>query len=205
MLKQMFKFGFMVLISAILISGYSFAQVSGVPSKDIKKTTAKSMYPVFTISPVAGIIFPMSELGNNYQAGFNGGLDAGVRLNKELGLYAKTGYYSLTDVVEGAPNSSYIEVSAGPRYYFSSKNLKSTFFLEAGVGAYIFSQDAYETETGSIDRKSNTNAGVNVGPGVTLQLSKSIDVILKSKYHLIFNDAGTRSFLTALGGLEFKF
>jgi hypothetical protein len=163
------------------------------------------MYPIFTLSPVAGVIFPTSQLGNEFEAGFNGGLDAGVRLNRELGIYAKTGYYSLTDATVGAPNSSYFELSAGPRYYFTSKNLKSAFFLETGVGAYIFSQDAYESEGVSYDRESNTNVGLNVGPGVTLQLSKSIDVILKSKYHIVFNDYGTRSFLTALGGLEFKF
>lgn len=96
-------------------------------------------------------------------------------------------------------------MSAGPRYFFSSKNLKSTFFLETGVGSGYFSAGYDTKQKPEVLTEINTNVGVNVGPGVTLQLSKSIDVILKSKYHLIFNDAGTRSFLTALGGLEFKF
>ncbi len=205
MFKQIFKLAMCVLISGLFMSGYSNAQVPNATTKSNKSITAKSMYPIFTLSPVAGVNFPMSQLGNEFEAGFNGGLDAGARLNKELGIYAKAGYYSLTDAAATAPNSSYFELSAGPRYFFTSKNLKSSFFIETGVGAYIFSQDAYESGGVSFDRKSNTNVGLNVGPGVTLQLSKSIDVILKSKYHMIFNDAGTRSFLTALGGLEFKF
>jgi hypothetical protein len=56
-----------------------------------------------------------------------------------------------------------------------------------------------------VAKVSSTNIGLNVGPGVTLQLSNSIDIILKTKYHMIFNSGGSRSFVAALGGLEFKF
>jgi hypothetical protein len=49
------------------------------------------------------------------------------------------------------------------------------------------------------------SGGVNVGPGATLQLSKSMDIIMKTKYHMIFSDGGSRSFVVAMGGLEFKF
>jgi hypothetical protein len=38
-----------------------------------------------------------------------------------------------------------------------------------------------------------------------MQASKSVDLILKTKYQMIFNDSGTRSFVTGLGGIEFKF
>ena len=201
MYKKMFKLFMCAFMLGLLITNYSNAQGSGTSATN----TATSPYPIFTLSPLAGAIFPLSELGNNFKAGFSAGLDAGLRLNKELALYTKVGYYSLTTNTQGAPNSRYIEISAGPRYYFSSRNLKSTFFLETGVGAYIFSQDAYDINGVSIEKKSNTNVGLNVGPGATLQLSKSMDVILKSKYHMVFNSEGTRSFIAALGGLEFKF
>ncbi len=206
MFTKIYKLFILVTMFALVIglsnSNIINAQSSGTT---VTKTSKTSLYPVFTLSPVAGAIFPMSELGNTYAAGFNGGLDLGVRMNRELSLYTKLGYYSLTNNTTTAPSSSYIEISAGPRYNFTDPKLKSIFFLEAGVGAYIFSQDAYTEGTQTFEKISNTNVGLNVGPGVALQLSKVMDIILKSKYHMIFNDGGTRSFLTALGGLEFKF
>lgn len=205
MYKKIFKLIVGVLMLALIISNNSNAQGQGSNIIQKKSNVAKSLYPVFTLSPVAGAIFPVSELGNNFQAGFTGGIDAGVRFNKELALYTKLGYYSLTNGTQSAPNSSYFEVSAGPRYYFSSRNLKSNFFIESGVGAYVYSRDAYESGGTTFDRVSNTNVGLNVGPGVTLQLSKSVDVILKTKYHIIFVSEGTNSFISTLGGLEFKF
>lgn len=189
-----------------LLSG-NYINAQQISGTTLTKTTSSktSIYPIFTLSPIGGAIFPLSELGNSYKAGFNAGLDAGMRLNKEVSIYGKMGYYNLSANTPGAPNSSYIEISAGPRYYFSSPKLKSNFFLESGVGAYIFSQDAYVTQGVNVEKQSNTNIGLNVGPGVTLQLSKAVDIILKTKYHMIFNSGGSRSFVTALGGLEFKF
>lgn len=203
MFQRIYKLILCSLLLSLLLVNYGSAQVSNDPK--LQTISTKSSYPKFTLSPVAGVIFPIGELGNKYAAGFTGGLDLGIRVNKEVGIYVKTGYYSLTDNTEGAPNASYFEASAGPRYYFVKKNLKSSFFLEAGVGAYIFSQDAYTSGTETFDRVSNTNAGVNAGPGFTLMLGKSVDLIMKAKYHLIFNDGGTRSFIAALGGVEFKF
>lgn len=78
--------------------------------------------------------------------------------------------------------------------------------MEAGVGAYIFNRDAHTFNTLPVAKESHTSLGVSVGPGVTLQLSDAMDIILKTKYHAIFtSEGGTRSFISALGGLEFKF
>ena len=78
--------------------------------------------------------------------------------------------------------------------------------MEAGVGVYIFNRDAHTLNTLPIEKESHTSLGVSVGPGVTLQLSDAMDIILKTKYHAVFTESGgTRSFVSALGGLEFKF
>ena len=201
MFKKIYKLFMWVLMSGLFITGFSNAQVSGssISDKMIKVYPVK--YPIFTLSPMAGGIFPVSELGNTYQAGFSAALDAAIRLNKELGIYSNVGYYSITNNNDLAPNSSYIEISAGPRYYFTKSSLKSSFFIETGVGAYIFSQDAYENNVG----QTHTNIGLSLGPGFTMQASNSVDLILKTKYQMIFNDSGTRSFVTGLGGIEFKF
>ena len=56
------------------------------------------------------------------------------------------------------------------------------------MGAYVFSQDAYGEGAEYGDRQSSTNVGLNLGPGFTMQASKSVDFILKTKYQMIFND-----------------
>jgi hypothetical protein len=198
MFTKFFKLFMSLMILGLVITNYSNAQTSNTK-------ILTNPYPIFTISPIAGVVFPLGELSNNYKAGFTAGIDGGVRLNKEVSLYTKIGYYSLTSNTAGIPNSNYFEVSAGPRYYFTSPKLSSTFFLESGVGAYSNSQDAYTMNGITTDRVSKTNVGVNVGPGATLQLSKSMDIIMKTKYHMIFSDGGSRSFVVAMGGLEFKF
>jgi hypothetical protein len=201
MFKKIYKLFMWVLMSGLFITGFSNAQVSGSSMSNEMVKVYPVKYPIFTLSPMAGGIFPVSEFGNTYQAGFSGALDFGLRLNRELAIYSNLGYYSLTNNDNLAPNSNYFEISAGPRYYFTKSNLKSTFFIETGVGAYIFSQDAY---TGNV-AQTHTNIGLSLGPGFTMQVSKSVDLILKTKYQMIFNDSGTRSFVTGLGGVEFKF
>lgn len=205
MYKDIYKLIMWVLMSVFLVTGLTSAQVSVSPESNeiIKSTTAK--FPIFTLSPMAGGIFPVSEFGNTYQAGFSGALDGAIRLNKELGIYSNIGYYSLSSSVPNAPHSEYFEISAGPRYYFTKSNLKSTFFIESGLGAYFFSQDAYGEGAEYVDRQSSANLGFNIGPGFTMQASKSVDLILKTKYQMVFLDGGTRSFITGLGGIEFKF
>lgn len=192
-------------MSVFFVTGLSNAQVSGLSASNEMVKVKKSEFPIFTISPLAGGIFPVSEFGNTYQAGFSGAIDAAVRMNRELGIYTNLGYYSLSTSVPNAPHSEYFEISAGPRYYFTKSNLKSTFFLETGIGAYIFSQDAYGEGAAYVDRQSSTNVGFNIGPGFTIQASKSVDLMLKTKYQMVFLDGGTRSFVTGLGGIEFKF
>ncbi len=205
MIKNIYKLFMLVFMSAFILTGFVSAQVSYTPlTKDMVKVTP-AKFPIFTLSPMAGGIFPVSEFSNTYQAGFSGVIDGAIRLNRELGIFSNIGYYSLSTSVPNAPHSAYFEISAGPRYYFTKSNLKSTFFIESGVGAYVFSQDAYGEGATYVDRQSSTNFGFNVGPGFTMQASKSVDLILKTKYQMVFLEGGTRSFVTGLGGIEFKF
>ncbi|MDD5360578.1 MAG: hypothetical protein PHN88_00485 [Ignavibacteria bacterium] len=171
------------------------------------QTTTKDIYPEFYISPLAGVQFPVGSLNDTYKPSYNAGLDFAVRLNRETSFYLKVGYYNMTaksDVM--APDASFIEITAGPRYIFTSPKLKAKLFLEAGLGAYIYKTKDY-TIPGTPDvvlpGTSVANFGVNAGPGFILPLGKSIDLMIKSKIHCVFEKETSHMFISAVMGLNF--
>lgn len=171
-------------------------------------TTKKSVYPVWSLSPVGGIGFPIGTFGDNYESGGTFGLDVSYRVNREVGFYTKFGYYFFPNKTTGIPDGKYIEYTAGPRYFFTSSNLKSAFFLEAGLGGYTFMQDAYTASVNgaevAVPKVSSTDFGVNAGLGAVLNLGKSVDLIFKVKYHNILTTDGSSSFVAPLLGIDIK-
>lgn len=132
-------------------------------------------------------------------------MDIGYRINKEVGVYAKFGYYFFSSKTDGVPSGKYLEVTAGPRYFFTDPKLSSMIFGEAGGGIYNFRQDSFTPVGGTIiDEISDTKPGVNAGLGANLALSKTVDILLKTKYHVIFTSGGSSSFISVVTGIDFK-
>ncbi|MBS1493122.1 MAG: hypothetical protein JST55_06415 [Bacteroidetes bacterium] len=185
---------------AIITSNVSQAQT-------VKKTMI-AQYPAFSIAPFAGVSFPIGDLGNYYKSSFNAGIDFNLKVNREVSFFLNVGYYDMPSKPDvAAPGASFISITAGPRYVLSSANVKAKFFMEAGLGAYIFGVKEYTTTTAPIvttPSTSTVNFGVNTGPGVILPLSDSMDLMLKTKLHYVFNKNGSSTFLSALIGLDFK-
>ncbi|MDZ4713690.1 MAG: outer membrane beta-barrel protein [bacterium] len=184
-----------VLIFTVICSGLINAQ-----TKPVKRLAA----PYFTIAPTGGILFPVGQLGDNLRPGPSLGLDLGYRINKEVGVYGKVGFSFMNSKTDGIPSGRYVEFSAGPRYYMTKPNLSSTLFLEAGVGAYQFNREGYNFGVIPVPEVNDTKIGVNGGIGANLALTKTIDIMIKAKYHSVFTEGGSSSFITALGGIEFK-
>jgi len=200
MFNKIFKLAFSLLMVILFITNVSEAQ------------TKKSVYPVFSIAPVAGVQFPVAGLNDNYNASWNAGLDLGLAINRETSFFLNATYYNMPvkDAVLYVPSASYIGITAGPRYVFTSPKIKAKFFLEAGIGVYIFTQKEL-TFVGPPDiifpSTSTTNFGVNVGPGVIIPLGDIADLIIKSKLHYSFESGGTggsRTFVAAVIGVDFK-
>jgi hypothetical protein len=197
-----------ILLGLFLLTVFAEAQVTTTTSTTKVTTTKRKLFPHFSVSPTGGAIFPIQNLKESFKPGGTVGLDLGYRVNKEVGFYAKFGYYFMSSKITGAPIGSYLEGSAGPRYFFTHPKLKSELFLEAGVGAYNFRQNSYtpnDTTQQQIAQISNTKAGINAGIGGALAVSDAVDVLVKTKYHVIFTPNGSSSFVTVVGGLEFRF
>ena len=182
-----------------------FALSTVVQSQTVKK---KIVYSYWSISPVAGVAFPIGGFGENFKTGPTFGLDLSYKVNREVGIYAKGGYYIFPSKIDGVSDGKYLEYTAGPRYYFMAKNLKSAFFLEVGLGGYSFMQDAYTITVNGVENavpeNSTTNFGVNAGMGATLNLGKSVDLIMKLKYHNVLTSDGSNSFIAPLLGIDIR-
>lgn len=195
----------LLVICLIVFTGSLYSQ-----QKPVEKEKRKS-YPHFSISPIGGALFPLPKnLSNSFKPGAMFGLDISYRVNKEVAIFVNGAYAFMSSKTNGAPIGSYLIGDIGPRYYFTSKNLKSSVFLEASVGVYNFRQNSYNVEdtagtTATIDQISDTKAGISGGLGGSLALSKDIDILVKSDYHVVFTQNGSSSFITVMSGLEFRF
>jgi hypothetical protein len=199
-----------LLIAFIFTVNEASAQQTPNASNTTTKTkTIKKQFPHVSIAPFGGAIFPLTrDMREEFKPGGEVGLDLGYRVNKEVALYGKFSYMFMSSKTSGAPVGSYLEFSAGPRYYFTHPKLKSAVFFEAGVGAYNFRQNSFSVgENGEtiIPQISNTKAGINGGIGASIQLSEAIDIMAKAKYHNVFTPNGSQGFMTVGGGLEFRF
>jgi hypothetical protein len=164
----------------------------------------KRPYPQWSISPLGGIAFPVGKFGDSLKSGPTFGVDIRLKINKEVGFFTEFGYYIFTTKIDGATDGKYIEYTAGPRYYFTAKNLKSAFFLEVGLGGYSFMQDAYTLNGVNVAEYSDTKFGINGGLGAILYLGKSVDLIMKLKYHDILTSNGSTSFVVPVIGIDIK-
>ncbi len=196
-----------IFISIIGLTGTISAQNNTNTStpKLIRKT-----FPHYSIGLTGGAIFPLPKLLNQtFKPGGSFAVDFGIRINKEVGIYARAGYDFMASKITTAPVGSYIEFGAGPRYYFLNPKLKSQLFVEGSVGGYYFKQNAYtnpgDTSGAAVTQISNVKAGLSGGIGSTLYLSDAADILVKTRYNVVFTPNGTTSFITVGAGLEFRF
>lgn len=182
-----------------------------ISSNITQSQTKKVEYPVISIAPVVGVQFPIGGLNDLYKASWNAGLDINLKVNREVAFYLNATYFDMLakkDLGYANPDGSYIAITAGPRYIFASPKLKANFFLEAGLGAYIHTTKEY-TITGFtsdviVPSETKTSAGVNVGPGVLIPVGGSTMLIMKAKLHYIFESDASRTFISAVAGVEFR-
>jgi hypothetical protein len=193
------------LILLIAFTGITYSQVKNTPVSNSK--VKKQTFPVFFIAPSGGAIFPLTrDFRSDFKPGGVMGLDLGLKINKEVGLYGKFNYMFMSSKKSGAPIGQYMEFSAGPRYYFTHPKLKSQVYFEGGAGAYYFKQNSYIDPidaTVTVNQVSQTNAGINGGIGASLYLSDAVSILAKTKYHNVFTRTGSVGFMTVNAGLEF--
>ncbi len=188
----------LVILFSIFFNIQSYSQTT--------YTYKKSVYPQWSLTGNAGVSFPVGQFGDNFKSGPIFGLDLSYKVNKEVGFYGDVGYSIFPDKSGGVvPDGKYIQYTIGPRYYFTARNLKSSLFLEAGIGGYTFTQEAYMLNDVYTAKYTATNFGLNAGLGGILNLGRDVDMLFKVKYHDILTPDGSTSFIEPVLGVDVRF
>lgn len=179
-------------------------------SSNVYSQTKTKSYGYWELSPMGGVIFPVGKFSENFDVSGRTGLDLGYRVNREVAIYGNVSYNFLSSKAQEGPTASYMSYTIGPRYYFTNPKLKSTLFLEAGVGGYTFTQDEYSTTlegvTTNFPEEGETRFGINAGVGGDIYMSDNVSLMLKAKYNLIMSGGdNARSFIGTDAGVNIRF
>ena len=156
----------------------------------------------FQITPIGGFIVPMFVLADNYYTSGNAGIDFSYRVNRETALFFESHYNFLSPIDSVGPNSSYLIMCLGSRFYWRARGVRSSFYFEAATGPYIHFFSSYSNSVGNFPSVTEFNWGGNAGFGGEIVLTNSLFFTLKGKYNDIFSSKGTMSFICGQSGIS---
>ncbi len=210
-MKTLVSFTLAIAMMLFMSTAYSQSlnDLNNFSKQDVSK---KNTYGYWELTPSGGLIFPVGSFSENFEISANTGADITYRVNREVGIYGNITYNMLSSKTTDGPSASYLSYTVGPRYYFTNPKLKSTLFMEAGVGGYTFTQNAYQQTIEGIltnfPEQGDTRVGFNAGVGGDIFLNDNLSIMLKAKYHTIMgsgDDNTTRSYIGTDAGLNIRF
>lgn len=209
-MKKLISLTFAIAMMLFMSNAYSQQTTTTTSHNNDKEVVSKKSYGYWELSPTGGVIFPVGKFSENFDVSGRTGMDLGYRVNREVAIYGNVSYNFLSSKVQEGPTASYISYTIGPRYYFTNPKLKSTLFLEAGVGGYTFTQDEYSTTvegvTTNFPEEGETRFGINAGVGGDIYMTDNVSLILKAKYNLIMSGGdNARSFIGTDAGVNIRF
>jgi len=153
----------------------------------------------------SGFINPVSpSFVNYYYTCPNLGCDLAYRINTEVALYGEMKYDFLSTKDTSAPSSGYFEMTAGARYYIRPVTGRSSFYLETGLGPYIFIGGTSPVPNQLYDSQTKFRLGANAGIGGEFVITNSLFLTLRSKMNLVFDSKGGTTYLSCIGGISFR-
>jgi hypothetical protein len=192
------KIIFYFLILFILVSNVLNAQTK----KPIKP---QCRYNFFQISAGGGFTRPTGWMTDTYNPSGAISLDVTYKPNPEVGLFMENRYSFMNLVDTLGPSTGFGETTIGPRYYFLSKNVRSSFFFEAALGTYVIFTGAYiDKFNNHIASKTDLKFGGNAGVGADFVITDNFYITLKAKYHNIFQVDGLMNYIGAGAELTFR-
>ncbi len=197
-----------LILFALLIFSWNYVNSQNIPTlktgnPELKGFKTKNF---FQLTLQGGFMNPLSSyFVDNYFTSSSFGFDLAYRVNTEVALYTEIKYDILSPKDTLAPAPGYLESTIGIRFYFRPKCYRSSFFIEAGIGPYIFMQSSGTTPTRIYDSQTSFKFGGNAGMGGELVLTNSVFITLKSKVNSVFEPKGTTTFVSGIGGFTIRF
>ncbi|KXK01763.1 MAG: outer membrane beta-barrel protein [Ignavibacteriaceae bacterium] len=182
-MKNLFYFSVVLLMSFFIISNVSNAQTSPVK-----------------VTVYGGGTLPVGSFGDANNASGNVGVDIQYTIDKNWSVYGNGAYNFLAPKTDGV-SSHIIEATVGPRYTYNFGG--ASFIGEVGAGIYS-SSSSVSTMIGDISA-SSTDFGINGGAGLEVPISPIMNFVGKVKFHNIFTEGSSTSYMGGYAGVNYRF
>lgn len=196
-----------IFLLLIMIFSFSFLKAQEIPTTIIKDEDMRGYKKkkFFQVSALGGFVNPLFILNEKYYASPTLGIDFAYRINKETALFFEGNYIMLENKDTIAPSRTYFNLAIGSRFYFRAKGVRSSFFVEAAGGPYLYMQSSAVFDTVSFESKTIGKMGLNFGMGGEMVLTNHLFIMIKAKYNYIIESNVTKSYVSGLMGLTIRF
>jgi opacity protein-like surface antigen len=157
----------------------------------------------FQIGASGGIAFPVSDLGNAVNMGYNIGVHVGFKSQfSPIGVRAEAAYnqFGFQNGVVGTGNNGSINIPA-----FTGNivlGLPIAMFSPYAIGGVgLYRPSTSFNGTGS--NNAENDFGFNVGGGIKIPLSSSFETFVEARYHRVNVQGGNLSFVPLTVGVTF--
>lgn len=157
-------------------------------------SSAQSTKPV-SLGISAGAAIPVSDLGNDYNTGWNGTVSLGFNsYGSPLG-FRVDGMYNSMSAQSGVflPDVKISSANANLVYALPGTGIRP--YLIGGAGIYGLKRDIPNEST-------TTKLGLNGGIGASFPLS-GFNTFVEARLHHVFTDNGTTQFIPVTFGISF--
>ncbi|MGA2668011.1 MAG: hypothetical protein ABSF32_03735 [Ignavibacteria bacterium] len=155
--------------------------------------------PFWSLSVIGGLIIPMGDFGNNFNTSIAAGFEISYHPIHHYAFFFNSQFDFLKyQDVNYSGHAGYIEVGAGARSYLG--NAPEIFFVEAGIGDYIYYYTSAVTNNYTHFKGS---FGIKAGIGGNMQFTDKILFLIKTDLHFIFTSGSKTYFPGIYGGLRF--
>jgi opacity protein-like surface antigen len=158
----------------------------------------------FQIGASGGIAFPLSDLGNSVNTGYNIAVHVGFKSQfSPIGVRAEAAWnqFGFQNGVVGTNNNGSINIPAFTGNVILGLPI-ATFSPYAIGGAGLYRPST--SFNGTATNNAENDFGFNIGGGIKIPLSTSFETFVEARYHrLNVSGGGTLSFVPVTVGITF--
>jgi hypothetical protein len=194
-----------------LLSAYSFSKEfylfmnanCGITFNTVKTAKERSQQPSYMgIALIGGLNKPDNTINQSKWSG-SYGIEISYRTSPKIELLLSGTYNPISRIDRYLPYQNHISsITGSGRFFFNQSTL--TAFVEFGGGYYAHTNNY--SQTGDYFNPTREYAGLSVGTGIRLRVTKFFSILTKSNFNFLFKEepSPAPNYLTLQGGLRFN-